>query len=180
MLIVKSSNFITYKIIKFALFQRIKDRCAQFRGFTQQDAQEFIRCFLDILHQELRHPASIRYGEAEVGNSLSSSCSSSQDELNLGENDHFETADSGLSSDAGESKADRPKRISTSSPKPQPSPERARSPSQSTTKSKKGDVQHSKSIITDVFDGELVSTVKCMTCHHLSNTRETFQVSIFH
>lgn len=32
------------------------------------------------------------------------------------------------------------------------------------------------SIISEVFDGELVSTVKCLTCHQLSNTKETFQV----
>ena len=35
---------------------------------------------------------------------------------------------------------------------------------------------HYRSIINDVFDGQLRSTVKCLTCHHVSETYETFQV----
>lgn len=32
-----------------------------------------------------------------------------------------------------------------------------------------------RSIITDVFDGELLSSVRCLTCHHISDTKEEFQ-----
>jgi ubiquitin C-terminal hydrolase len=34
-----------------------------------------------------------------------------------------------------------------------------------------------RSIVSHVFDGQLESTVECLTCHHLSRTTETFQVA---
>ena len=34
-----------------------------------------------------------------------------------------------------------------------------------------------RSVITDVFDGKLVSSVQCLTCDRVSSTTETFQVS---
>ena len=33
-----------------------------------------------------------------------------------------------------------------------------------------------RSVITDVFDGKLVSSVQCLTCDRVSSTTETFQV----
>uniref|UniRef100_A0A7E4VJ70 Ubiquitin carboxyl-terminal hydrolase n=1 Tax=Panagrellus redivivus TaxID=6233 RepID=A0A7E4VJ70_PANRE len=160
---------------------KIKDRCPQFKGYTQQDAQEFIRCFLDVLHQELRHPvtpSALPKPEECDGEeaSISSSCSSSQDGLNVADSDKFETPDSGLSSDTGESsKPEKKAPISpTSSPVP-PKSERSRNISESAKKKDSHTAQQFRSIITEVFDGELISTVKCMTCHHLSNTTETFQ-----
>lgn len=33
-----------------------------------------------------------------------------------------------------------------------------------------------ESVVSVVFDGQLISTVKCLTCQHLSHTNETFQV----
>lgn len=33
-----------------------------------------------------------------------------------------------------------------------------------------------ESVVSVVFDGQLVSTVKCLQCQHLSHTTETFQV----
>ncbi|VDK45218.1 unnamed protein product [Gongylonema pulchrum] len=32
-----------------------------------------------------------------------------------------------------------------------------------------------RSLVTDVFDGRLRSVIKCLTCHQLSETSETFQ-----
>jgi len=32
-----------------------------------------------------------------------------------------------------------------------------------------------RSPVTDVFDGRILSSVNCRTCHHTSNTFETFQ-----
>lgn len=34
-----------------------------------------------------------------------------------------------------------------------------------------------ESVVSVTFDGQLISTVKCLTCQHLSHTQETFQVS---
>jgi ubiquitin carboxyl-terminal hydrolase 20/33 len=85
--------------------------CPQFRGWTQQDAQEFIRCFLDLIHRELRVAVTVggsRQGmvvgllqeetmegahDGEEQNSVSSSDS------DRGSTENFETADSGWSSD---------------------------------------------------------------------------------
>jgi ubiquitin carboxyl-terminal hydrolase 20/33 len=163
---------------------KIKERCAQFKGYTQQDAQEFIRCFLDVLHQELRHPIIQSFSEknnkrdeklVESRNSISSSCSSIQDELNAAEGDRFETADSGLSSDTGESIKHSKHTVGIPSKLPVVQEKSKASRTQQQKQQEKNHTQF-HSIITDVFDGELISTVKCMTCQHLSNTRETFQV----
>uniref|UniRef100_A0AC34GRY5 USP domain-containing protein n=1 Tax=Panagrolaimus sp. ES5 TaxID=591445 RepID=A0AC34GRY5_9BILA len=177
------------------LLYKIKDRCTQFKGYTQQDAQEYIRCFLDVLHQELRYPINPIMNEKnkrdekqlESRNSVSSSCSSSQDELNSAQGDRFETADSGLSSDTGDrfETADSGLSSDTGEPSkklkltvgiPQPvSPEKSKAAKKREQKGQEKNQTQFRSIITDVFDGEIISTVKCMTCQHLSNTRETFQ-----
>ena len=36
-----------------------------FRGYTQQDSQEFLRYFMDQLHEELREPVHILHEEEE-------------------------------------------------------------------------------------------------------------------
>uniref|UniRef100_A0A914YZ66 ubiquitinyl hydrolase 1 n=1 Tax=Panagrolaimus superbus TaxID=310955 RepID=A0A914YZ66_9BILA len=162
------------------LLYKIKDRCAQFKGYTQQDAQEFIRCFLDVLHQELRYPINHIMDEKnkrdekllESRNSVSSSCSSSQDELNGAQGDRFETADSGLSSDTGE--PSKKSKLTAGIPL-SVSPEKPKAAKKREQKGQEKNQTQFRSIITDVFDGEIISTVKCMTCQHLSNTRETFQ-----
>ena len=41
---------------------------------------------------------------------------------------------------------------------------------------KQHSVRRYRSIITDIFDGALVSSVKCLTCDTVSKTAETFQV----
>jgi ubiquitin C-terminal hydrolase len=33
-----------------------------------------------------------------------------------------------------------------------------------------------ESVVNIIFDGQLISTVKCLICQHLSPTNETFQV----
>lgn len=35
-----------------------------------------------------------------------------------------------------------------------------------------------RSVISDVFDGKLVSTVQCLTCNRVSLTQEAFQVRV--
>lgn len=167
-------------------FQRIKEHCAQFKGYAQQDSQEFIRCFLDLLHQELRHPVTHVAGEEDIKedekapesrHSISSSCSSSQDELNAADADRFETADSGLSSDAGESTKNVKPAISASATKLPVVPERskARLPQ---SPPKKRQTQY-RSIINDIFDGELISTVKCMVSLFIQQVKIIVYIYLF-
>ncbi|TNN12795.1 Ubiquitin carboxyl-terminal hydrolase 20 [Schistosoma japonicum] len=81
-----------------------------FRGYAQQDAQEFLRLFLVQLHEELKHS---RF----------------------------------LNSDKRGTKQTTPTGSSDS---------------------------NSNSIITDVFQGRLVSSVRCLSCNWLSNREESF------
>uniref|UniRef100_A0A8C5WQY2 Ubiquitin carboxyl-terminal hydrolase n=1 Tax=Laticauda laticaudata TaxID=8630 RepID=A0A8C5WQY2_LATLA len=43
-----------YAVVPTNLFQGIKAVNPTFRGYSQQDAQEFLRCLMDLLHEELK------------------------------------------------------------------------------------------------------------------------------
>nr|CAH8841788.1 unnamed protein product [Trichobilharzia regenti] len=82
-----------------------------FRGYSQHDAQEFLRLFLVQLHEELKH-SKISISEKRASSGTRQTTSNQSD--------------------------------------------------------------NSSSIITDVFQGRLVSTVRCLSCNRLSNREETF------
>ncbi|MCP9265150.1 Ubiquitin carboxyl-terminal hydrolase 20 [Dirofilaria immitis] len=136
---------------------QVRHYCPQFRSLTQQDAQEFIRCLLDVLHRELRQPVfaweyryitrscNIRMKEENIFGFIRSRYIPSRSSSHASDDDEqYETADSGWSSDGVRSR-------------------------QSTSPI------YYRSLVTEVFDGRLSSVVKCLTCHHLSETCETFQ-----
>uniref|UniRef100_A0A158R3V6 ubiquitinyl hydrolase 1 n=1 Tax=Syphacia muris TaxID=451379 RepID=A0A158R3V6_9BILA len=225
-----------------ALLHQMRVHCPQFRGWGQQDAQEFIRCFLDLIHRELRQPVysheehyeklhsqvcEERNNSPSALNSLSnkvtpdkavnkhpvpirrnsSSSSSSHCSNSL---DRYETADSGWSSDGDAcsinattttSSLERGKRCRSVSPN---ALEQVRSSNMTAASEMLNSDELRKdrnfastyvlikiyfflcsinleapklyrSIVNDVFDGQLRSTVKCFTCQHISETYETFQ-----
>ncbi|THD26007.1 Ubiquitin carboxyl-terminal hydrolase 20 [Fasciola hepatica] len=127
-----------------------------FMGYGQHDAQEFLRVFLNRLHDELKTTNS------------PGSCSSPKG-LKAESGDTGST-DSGFASSV-----------------PSVSCERDQSAQYGETKQKKNRQKHSpsteethradadgRSIITDVFQGKLVSAVRCLSCNELSCREEPF------
>ena len=177
-----------------------------FRGYHQQDSQEFLRCFMDQIHDELMEP------EHELEDSLESvseensedNTEDEEDEEDHDEND-YETADSGVSdSSADKKKPNRKRKLGNESGDNPDSPSsegeaefmdaassRSASPpitlnhhkpsQRSPSKLANPDVKIKRkpktyrSVISDVFDGKLNSSVQCLTCDRVSTTTETFQ-----
>ncbi|XP_065752225.1 ubiquitin carboxyl-terminal hydrolase 33 isoform X3 [Phocoena phocoena] len=255
-------------VVPTNLFQGIKTVNPTFRGYSQQDAQEFLRCLMDLLHEELKEqvmeveedPQTIMTEETmEEDKSQSDadfqsceSCSSSdkaenengsrsfsednnettmliQDDENNSEMskdwqkekmcnkinkvnsegeldrdsvsetvdlNNQETVKVQIHSRASEyitdvhlnelstsqtlpsSEGVNP-RLSASPPKsgtlwPGLAPTHKKAQSASSPKRKK---QHKKyrSVISDIFDGTIISSVQCLTCDRVSVTLETFQ-----
>uniref|UniRef100_A0A674DAL2 Ubiquitin carboxyl-terminal hydrolase n=1 Tax=Salmo trutta TaxID=8032 RepID=A0A674DAL2_SALTR len=225
-------------VIPTNLFQGIKAVNPMFRGYSQQDSQEFLRCLMDQLHEELKEPLAEpldndqhshaiamddcpdddreESNEAEmlISDGPDSSNSSGQTnrdwqkEKNLINNLYRGSGSSGgdlykdmdttseavpiISSQGAVkvvSSSTRPQtpvpmeghsftKMSSSPPKnncvwPGISSSHLKMTSFSSPKSKRQ--KKYRSVISDVFDGTIVSSVQCLTCDRVSVTLENFQ-----
>ncbi|XP_046385362.1 ubiquitin carboxyl-terminal hydrolase 20 isoform X2 [Ischnura elegans] len=235
-------------VVPSGILYGIRNVHPMFRGYQQHDTQEFLRCFMDQLHEELKEPVVERPGidgkglhnrmgdgtcspyedvsdeegedeeesreEEAAEGSKKGSCggrmrgdgmpgmlgdgSARGEASSQSEGEEYETCDSGVSeqsslSDEGErhhgggGQSDCKHKLSRS-PSP-PTNERVRSKLAATAhcQSIKGASQGSptrsarkkqlkyRSIISDVFDGKVLSSVQCLTCDRISTRVETFQ-----
>uniref|UniRef100_A0A8C6LLG5 Ubiquitin carboxyl-terminal hydrolase n=1 Tax=Nothobranchius furzeri TaxID=105023 RepID=A0A8C6LLG5_NOTFU len=248
-------NRLSY-VVPTNLFQGIKAINPMFRGYSQQDSQEFLRCLMDQLHEELKEPALESYDQSsgvamdscpeddnrsQSDNDFQSceSCGSSErtdnelqstvlmDNTNEAEmlipdpdeiqanrewqkeknmiNDLYRSGVNGIM--GGSTGADIDKDVDTTAEttpiiniqmsnvtRPQsPVPMEGHIPKMSSTGFCPSVLHHPhpgvatfsppknkhqkryRSIISDVFDGTIVSSVQCLTCDRVSVTLENFQ-----
>uniref|UniRef100_A0A8B9K7R3 Ubiquitin carboxyl-terminal hydrolase n=1 Tax=Astyanax mexicanus TaxID=7994 RepID=A0A8B9K7R3_ASTMX len=248
-------------VVPTSLFHGIKLVNPMFRGYAQQDTQEFLRCLMDQLHEELKEPFADCSSSADSGpernldnrNHSNGDCSPSEDD--------FLSCDSGSGSERGDGErgsgtgggdaelliqdecvgprstggisekerqkerrkedkgeertqemdedadvdtaaqeepaeratmhrpASRPcspthsvqelhSKLSSSPPRSSPlraSPIYAFKKAQMLLGAKKKKQSRFRSVISDIFDGSILSLVQCLTCDRVSTTVETFQ-----
>uniref|UniRef100_A0AAY4AAP7 Ubiquitin carboxyl-terminal hydrolase n=1 Tax=Denticeps clupeoides TaxID=299321 RepID=A0AAY4AAP7_9TELE len=204
-------------VIPTSLFHGIKLVNPMFRGYAQQDTQEFLRCLMDQLHEELKELLAECTSGDGVGEGADSTGSGGRDGDRSPSEDDFLSCDSGSSSDRGEgnegrggtgeaelliqdecdmgraaagggiSEKENPAHTvqelhsKLSSSPPRSSPLRSAGPTYSFKKAqvllgaKKKKQSRYRSIISDIFDGSILSLVQCLTCDRVSTTVETFQ-----
>ena len=156
------------------ILQCIQYNHSTFRGYHQQDAQEFIRCFLDSLHSDCRSPIFAYESRGNSSNFATDNFGNSTENHN-----HSDNADDSDSADSYRTAPDS----GCSDTEPDESGGNSNAhvtaiPMTSAMRRLFGCVPGAyRSIVTDVFDGRIMSSVRCTTCQHVSTTLETFQVS---
>ncbi|CAF91634.1 unnamed protein product, partial [Tetraodon nigroviridis] len=85
-------------VVPTTLFQGIKTINPMFRGYSQQDSQEFLRCLMDQLHEELKEPMTESY---EHSNMVTTDGNPEED--NHSQSDDFQSCESCDSSERADS-----------------------------------------------------------------------------
>ncbi|XP_045607433.1 ubiquitin carboxyl-terminal hydrolase 20 isoform X1 [Procambarus clarkii] len=246
----KRPSFVTPSL----LYHGFKQLYPMFRGYTQQDSQEFLRYFMDQLHEELREPRVMSHEdeEREIEDEEDLSTGSLSEREESQSEAEYETCDSGVSEQSSESSDHHPSKRKkrqhvgvdmesgitlrnsnrslllpdhetsefsdavsdttlldsdsaggiSSSASPQvhssltsglgsskPSISSITSSFRATTSPPPGKASTNttnnpnrrrkppsyRSVISDIFDGTIVSSVQCLTCNTISSRKETFQ-----
>uniref|UniRef100_A0A8B9KA56 Ubiquitin carboxyl-terminal hydrolase n=1 Tax=Astyanax mexicanus TaxID=7994 RepID=A0A8B9KA56_ASTMX len=205
-------------VVPTSLFHGIKLVNPMFRGYAQQDTQEFLRCLMDQLHEELKEPFADCSSSADSGpernldnrNHSNGDCSPSEDDfLSCDSGSGSERGDGERGSGTGGGDAELLIQDECVGPRKSLYP---RIPSgcnyffddvyiilyyidkfqygalhfpqhsffdcltaQMLLGAKKKKQSRFRSVISDIFDGSILSLVQCLTCDRVSTTVETFQ-----